>query len=154
MRWTSINTKPLMDVKHSKYTDNVDFVIQLLWANHCCLCSFNSCTKLPPTFLCMCSLQSLLSLPCGSVCASPFCGIICPLPNVWVGLFRDSSTPSQMLWVLTFQFWLMVWAWWFSDYHFCSVLCRCCCWWLSLGLWGILVILVCGVPLDDVSSGN
>ena len=52
-------------------------------------------------FCVMYSLQSLLLLPC--VDTSPLLGIICPLPHVWVRLFRDFSTPLQLLCV-TLQF--------------------------------------------------
>ena len=81
----------------------------------------------PPSFCVICSLQSLLLLSSGNVCTSPFFGIICPLPNVWIRLFRDSGTPSQLLYVLTLQFWSPGWSWLFSLFHCCSTACCSFC---------------------------
>ena len=54
-----------------------------------------------------------------------FYGIVCPLPIVWVRLFRDSSTPLQLLWVQTFVFWSHGWSWLFYLFHCCCFCCHC-----------------------------
>ena len=80
---------------------------------------------------CVCvifSHQSLLFHWHGSICELTQHRMVCPSPNVWVRLFRDSSTPLQLLWVLTLQFWLLVWPCWFSHCHLCFLVCSWIFW--------------------------
>ena len=70
----------------------------------------------------------------------------------WV--FRNSSTSSQLLWVLTLVIWLPRWSWPFYYFHCHSCSCCCFCWWFFLPALRKLVAWVCNVWLDGSLSNN